>query len=664
MANLALEGKRIRQRVADGIDTRRSGWRRSILLGGLIATMALFSAAAAQATPYTVNTLNDSNGASNCSLRDAINAANGNPASGSTCATPGTGTDTINFSVNGTISLGSTLPTITDANLTITGPTTTPGITIDGGGNHRVMLVLSGATHIANLTIANGNIADFGGGIANGGTLTVTNSIFSGNSATQGGVGGGIYNNSTLTVTNSTFSGNSATQGGAGGGIFNLGTLTVTNSTFSGNTATQGSLGGGIYNGNTLTVTNSTFSGNSASVGGGSIFNDGTATFKGTILAASTQGGNCRRTITDAGYNLSDDNSCGFSATGSANNVTTLNLDPSGLHNNGGPTETIALKSGSAAIAQIPVADCTDQATPPNRLTTDQRGYVRPSPVHPATCDIGAYEDNSNPSCSGTNLGNALNFALESVGGDVTTGTNASVGKGTTPGSVAGLDVSLGTSSGVGQNAISSSSALVLGTNTSVSGACVTGGSSISFGSAARCGSTNTSGTSPLLTTYSESGTAVSAFETAVIDATPTQAIGGFTLAIGGSRTLTDNVSGGFNLVRINGDVVLNNSSSLTLAGTTGDTVVVDITGNLSLGTNSHIQLSGLSPNQVVIKVRGAVSNWGDSSSINGTLFALDSACAAGINDSVNGAVICGRNATFGSSLRVGFDPATNVCVP
>ncbi len=264
-----------------------------------------------------------------------------------------------------------------------------------------------------------------------------------------------------------------------------------------------------------------------------------------------------------------------------------------------------------------------------------------------------------------TTLGNARNFALESVGGDVTTGGNASIGKGTSPpGSVAGLNVSLGNSSGVGQNAISSSSALVLGTNTSVSGACVTGGSGIMAGSATRCGSIDTTGTSPLLTTYSKSGTDASAFETAVINATATQSIGGFTLAIGGTRTLTDSVVGGFNLVRINGNVVLNNSSSLTLAGAAGDTLVVDITGNLSLGTNSHIQLSGLSPNQVVIKVRGAISNWGDSSSINGTLLAVDGACAAGINDSVTGAVICGRDATFGSSLRVGFNPATNVCVP
>src|SRR5580700_10516678 len=246
MANLASERKPIRQRVANGADQRRSGWRRSTLFAGLIATVALMGAAAAQATPYTVNTLIDSNGVSNCSLRDAINAANGTPTSGSTCTTPGTGTDTINFSVNGTISLGSTL--IVDANLTITGPTTSPGITLDGGGANEVMDVLSTTMHIANLTIANGS----------------------------GDQGGGIINNiGTLTVTNSTFSGNSAPTGG---GIDNAGTLTVTNSTFSGNRG----IAGCIYNSGTLTVTNSTFSGNSAGREGGSIYNIGSATLKGT----------------------------------------------------------------------------------------------------------------------------------------------------------------------------------------------------------------------------------------------------------------------------------------------------------------------------------------------------------------------------------------------
>lgn len=145
--------------------------------------------------------------------------------------------------------------------------------------------------------------------------------------------------------------------------------------------------GGAILNSGTLTVTNSTFDNNSGG-GGDAVLNEGpTASLKGTILAASTVG-NCLGTITDAGYNLSDDDSCTFSATGSQNHVSNIDL-ASGLANNGGPTETIALLFGSAAIDQIPIASCTDASG--KQLTTDQRGALRPD-AGEVSCDIGAYE--------------------------------------------------------------------------------------------------------------------------------------------------------------------------------------------------------------------------------------------------------------------------------
>ena len=77
----------------------------------------------------------------------------------------------------------------------------------------------------------------------------------------------------------------------------------------------------------------------------------------------------------------------------SINNSTTLHLDPAGLANNGGPTQTIALEPNSQAIDFIPVADCTDQSSPtPLPVTTDQRGYPRPDPGNPDFCDAGAFE--------------------------------------------------------------------------------------------------------------------------------------------------------------------------------------------------------------------------------------------------------------------------------
>jgi hypothetical protein len=142
----------------------------------------------------------------------------------------GTGNDTVNFSVTGTIALTSALPQITDTLLTINGPAAS-GITIDGGGEVQVMQVASRATvNLGNLTISNG--FDFGiggGGVNNKGALTVINSTFSGNSATpsapgpgMGGDGGAIWNSGTLTVTSSTFSENKT---GSGDGIWNQGTL-------------------------------------------------------------------------------------------------------------------------------------------------------------------------------------------------------------------------------------------------------------------------------------------------------------------------------------------------------------------------------------------------------------------------------------------------------
>jgi len=60
-----------------------------------------------------------------------------------------------------------------------------------------------------------------------------------------------------------------------------------------------------------------------------------------------------------------------------------LNLDPAGLQNNGGPTQTIALEPNSEAVDFIPVGSCA--------VTTDQRGFPRPD-AGEVFCDVGAYE--------------------------------------------------------------------------------------------------------------------------------------------------------------------------------------------------------------------------------------------------------------------------------
>ena len=216
-----------------------------------------------------------------CDLREAITNANNDDQSGSTDCAPGSGNDTITFSVSGTITLVAILDGISDTDgdeLTIDG--SGANVTISGNNAFRVFALVSGTGDILNLnalTIANGGGFGFGGAIYNlGGTLTITDSTFSGNSA---GTGGAIYNQlyndgGTLTITNSTFSGNTSEYGG---GIYNEGaTVSITASTFSGNSAAND--GGGIYNDDAglVTVTDSTFSANQSIFGGGIINDHGT----------------------------------------------------------------------------------------------------------------------------------------------------------------------------------------------------------------------------------------------------------------------------------------------------------------------------------------------------------------------------------------------------
>ena len=132
---------------------------------------------------------------------------------------PAGSTITFAGSLRGTISRPSSTPTngrdiLIGRNLTIRGPGAGV-LAISGGNAGRVFDVSKGViVTISNLTIKNGEPGEGypnGGGIYNEGTLTLTNSSVSSNSASTSG--GGIYNGGRLTLTNSSVSGNRAPAG-------------------------------------------------------------------------------------------------------------------------------------------------------------------------------------------------------------------------------------------------------------------------------------------------------------------------------------------------------------------------------------------------------------------------------------------------------------------
>jgi Right handed beta helix region len=310
------------------------------------------------------------------------------------------------------------------AGATISGLTIRNGaVGIDNGGTLTVKncvisgMSVAGIHNVSSLTVVNSNVSDndgwgiynitgefgvvtatilsttvsgnpFGGVVAApnffGGRayITITDCTISGNS------GGGIVGAATLlTVANSTISGNSA--GTSGGGIsvspgpvgVNLDS-SIVNSTISGNSA--GTSGGGIGTSNTLRVANCTITGNSAPSGGG-IYNVGSVELSNTILNAGASGENIFNnggTVISDGYNLSSDDGGGY-LTGPGDQI---NTDPllGPLQNNGGPTFTHALLTGSSAI----------DAGDPNFIPppfNDQRGCSFDR-VFNGRIDIGSFE--------------------------------------------------------------------------------------------------------------------------------------------------------------------------------------------------------------------------------------------------------------------------------
>ncbi len=262
------------------------------------------------------------------------------------------------FAMPQTITLAGSPLELSNAGSTTSILSPAAGVTISGAGQSSVFAVENGASAtLSGLTITDGN-SRVGGGVDNlTGTATLTDCTLTGNSA--GSDGGGVYNG--------------------------LGTTTLTDCTISGNSAASG---GGVDNSaGTVMLTDCTISGNSGSDGG--VYNGGTATLTGTIVAGNTNPsgasdiGGPTKVSGSSSNNLIGIGGAGGLTSGISNNIVLtslagLRLAPLGFY--GGPTRTIALLPGSAAIgAGIAVSG----------LTTDQRGLPR---IVGGVVDIGAFE--------------------------------------------------------------------------------------------------------------------------------------------------------------------------------------------------------------------------------------------------------------------------------
>lgn len=308
---------------------------RSVLLRSVAgaAIMSLLFAAGASANTITVNSTADTTGdISVCTLRDAIQTANGTsppfpPPHFGGCADPVDGADTIDFSLGSgahTIQLDSVLPGITQ-DVTIHGPGAS-SLTVRGElgtEDYHVFTVTtpsSGpfpAVTLQGMTVthgAGGILDDTGASLTLNDVTVSANTITSANPSQINAVGAGIADTAgaTLTINNSTVTNNTVTATStdagpccgpyaiAAGAAIDLGSggnLSITGSTISGNQTNANanqtaSASGAIFNDFGLTtITRSTVSGNTATATVSEAGGPGNATARGGALVQQGAGG-------------------------------------------------------------------------------------------------------------------------------------------------------------------------------------------------------------------------------------------------------------------------------------------------------------------------------------------------------------------------------------
>jgi len=329
----------------------------------------------------TVTCTSQESGGSPCSLRQAIAAANA--------------------AAGNTVSLEAGTFEITQGLFAIQRPMTIAGagtsasvIDASGNGNQTELFLFATGLVLRNLTVSQASGED----VINdaGGSLTVDGVLFS-RAAVSNGV---VFASGSVSIQNTTFDSSSGPlvhiQAGA--------TATITSSTFSNET---GSTFGVVANqGASVSITNTTFAASSMSAidmqnpstatltydtfthltpaGNGVLVvgSSSSATLRGDVFADGAPECNPAGTaqFISAGANLSDDATCGLTASGDVQNA---DARLGSLADNGGPVQTVAPLIGSPLVNGAGPCGGGDP-------TVDARGVSRPQG---SGCDIGALEE-------------------------------------------------------------------------------------------------------------------------------------------------------------------------------------------------------------------------------------------------------------------------------
>ncbi len=447
----------------------------------ILAGTVLFLAASepVEAADFTVTkTADTADGTcdADCSLREAIGAANAAsgphnialPAGTYTLTIAGAGEDAnatgdLDYEETTTINGTDSATTIIDGGdidrvfHTVMGPgLTLNGVTVqngdagsdDGGG------IFSGGAVTLNTSTVTSNEADQGAGIAAPNITMVSSHVDANTSADQGGgiwwccsdaaytitdstvddnvagdQGGGVFqccDDFTLVITNSSVSRNQAADQG-GGVFFCCGdegpvNMTISGSKIDDNTSTD--QGGGFFyccgsdGADTITLTNSSFSGNDAESDGGGIF----------ICCTATGGTNS----TMSGITVANNVTTSGGQGGGIYVDGTATITNSTIHNNVGNSDGGGIRCGEAelSLTNVTITDNTTEAF-------DSGGGVNCSEFEALNTIIAGNVDEGGvaPDCFGT---------LNSLGNNLVQDVTGCTIAGDTAGNITGVDPALG----------------------------------------------------------------------------------------------------------------------------------------------------------------------------------------------------------------------------